>query len=70
MVEVFVTNVQRVAAAKEIVALLLRNFPESKINFDLEDRDRVLRVEGNDFHPGKIMMLVTENGFECQVMEE
>ncbi|HWV68689.1 MULTISPECIES: hypothetical protein [Chitinophaga] len=70
MVEVFVTNVKRVAAAKEIVALLLRNFPDSKINFDLEDCDKVLRVEGENFHPGKIMMLVNENGFQCQVMED
>lgn len=69
MVEVFVTNVKRVAAAKEIVALLRRNFPESKINFDLEDRDKVLRVEGEDFQPGKIVMLVNETGFHCQVME-
>lgn len=69
MVEVFVTNVKRVAAAKEIVAVLRRNFPESKINFDLEDRDRVLRVEGDDFQPGKIVMLVNENGFHCEIME-
>ena len=70
MVEVFRTNVRRVAAAKEIVALLLRNFPDSKINFDLEDCDKVLRVEGNDFQPGKIVMLVNENGFQCHVMED
>jgi hypothetical protein len=70
MVEVFVTNVKRVAAAKEIVALLLENFPDSKINFDLEDRDKVLRIEGENFQPGKVMMLVNETGFHCQVMED
>lgn len=70
MIEVFKTNVRRVAAAKEIVALLQQNFPDSKINFDLEDCDKVLRIEGEDFHPGKIMMLVNENGFQCHVMED
>ncbi|HEY9261530.1 hypothetical protein [Chitinophaga sp.] len=70
MVEVFVTNVKRVAAAKEIVALLRENFPDSKINFDLEDRDKVLRIEGTDFQPGKVMMLVNETGFYCQIMED
>ncbi|MBS0028996.1 hypothetical protein ACTJJ0_13695 [Chitinophaga sp. 22321] len=70
MVEVFVTNVKRVDTAKEIVALLRRNFPESKINFDLEDRDKVLRVEGEDFQAGKIVMLVNETGFHCRVMED
>ena len=70
MVEVFVTNVRRVATAQEIVALLLENFPDSKINFDLEDCDKVLRVEGENFHAGKVMMLVNETGFHCQIMEE
>ncbi|MEC5145562.1 hypothetical protein [Chitinophaga sp. 212800010-3] len=70
MVEVFKTNVQRSSAAKEIISVLLRNFPGSKINFDLDDCDKVLRVEGEDFQPGKIMMIVNENGFQCQVMEE
>jgi hypothetical protein len=70
MVEVFKTNVRRVAAAKEILALLQQNFPGSKINFDLEDCDKVLRVEGNDFLPGKIVMLVNENGFQCHVMDD
>ncbi|RPD39795.1 hypothetical protein [Chitinophaga barathri] len=69
MVEVFVTNVKRAAAAKEILALLRRNFPDVKINFDLEDCDKVLRVEGDDFLPGKIMTLVNESGFQCRVME-
>ena len=70
MVEVFKTNVQRTTVAKEIIAILQQNFPGRKINFDLEDCDKVLRVEGEFFQPGKIVMLVNENGFWCQVMED
>ena len=69
MVEVFVTNVNRVTDAKEIVALLLRNFPDSKINFDLEDCDKVLRVEGIHFVTEKVMNLLKESGFQCAILE-
>lgn len=70
MVEVFKTNVQRRGVANALVALLNSNFPGSRINFDLEDCDRVLRVEGDNFHPEKVMMLVNENGFQCHIMED
>jgi hypothetical protein len=47
MIEIFKTNVQEVSHANEIVALLLEYYPGSKINFDMHDCDKILRVEGN-----------------------
>ena len=69
MIEVFKTNVQEACIAKDLVALLLRHFPDTKINFDLEDCDKILRVEGEDFITEKVMMVVKENGFMCTVLE-
>ena len=69
MVEVFKTNVQEVCNAKDLVALLLQHFPDTKINFDLEDCDKILRVEGENFIIEKVMMLVKENGFICKILE-
>jgi hypothetical protein len=69
MIEVFKTNIQKGAQAKKLVALLLQHFPGSKVNVDLHDCDKVLRVEGAHFLPAKIMTLVTENGFMCSVLE-
>ena len=69
MIEVFKTNVLESSQAAEIVALLLQHFPGSKINFDLDDFDKVLRVEGENFIPGKIMTVVKENGFMCHVLD-
>jgi hypothetical protein len=68
-IEVFQTNVQEVSQAEKIIALLLQHFPKSKINFDLEDCDKVLRIEGNNFMAEQIVTLVNENGFACKVME-
>lgn len=69
MVEVFKTNVQEQGEADKLIALLQQQFPATKINFDLHDCDRILRVEGSRIEPEKVMLLVKENGFACRVLE-
>jgi len=69
MVEVFKTNVQKTTQAKKLVALLLEHYPGNRINFDLHDCDKILRIEGNNVETQQIIMLVTENGFACDVLE-
>lgn len=48
MVEIFKTNVEEVSKASSIVEKLLQQFPAYRINFDLNDCDRILRVETRD----------------------
>ena len=69
MIEVFSTNVQKATEAKTLVALLAQHFPDHKINFDLDDRDKILRVEGHGFTPDHVMGVVQERGFLCAVLE-
>ena len=69
MIEVFKTNVQEFSEAQMLVALLRKHFPNSKINFDLDDCDKVLRVEGNNLLIEKVMTLVTQKGFLCTVLD-
>jgi hypothetical protein len=69
MIEVFKTNVETSGDASNIVSMLLHHFPGSRINFDLQDCDRILRVEGNSFSSDKIMLLLKENGFYCSILE-
>ncbi len=69
MVEVFKTNVQEAGGVQKITALLLEHFPESKINFDLHDCDKVLRLEGEIILPSKVISVVKENGFTCSVLD-
>ncbi len=69
MIEVFKTNVRKTVQAKRIIDLLLEHFPDNKINFDLHDCDKILRVEGKSFCPDKIMTLVMEKGFNCSILE-
>ncbi|SHH97356.1 hypothetical protein SAMN04488109_6378 [Chryseolinea serpens] len=68
-VEVFKTNVNESAHARQLVALLQQHFPGSRINFDLDDCDKVLRVEGHNLLAGKVMALMQEKGFHCRILE-
>lgn len=69
MVEVFKTNVQKKAQSKELLCVLSETFPSLKINFDLSDCDKVLRVEGENMEALRIMILLKEHGFKCEVLE-
>ena len=69
MIEVFKTNVEEVCYAKNVIALLLHHFPGSKINFDMHDCDKILRVEGENFAAEKVISLVVESGFRCNVLK-
>jgi hypothetical protein len=61
MVEVFKTNVQKKAQSKMLLCILSEAFPSFKINFDLSDCDKVLRVEGDNMEASIIMILVKEH---------
>ena len=69
MVESFKTNVQKKAQSKMLLCILSEAFPSFRINFDLSDCDRVLRVEGDNMEPLRIMILVKEYGFECEILD-
>jgi hypothetical protein len=69
MVEAFKTNVQKKAQSKMLLCILSEAFPLCKINFDLSDCDKVLRVEGDNMEASPIMILVKEHGFSCELLD-
>ena len=69
MVEVFRTNVQKKVQSKMLLCILSEVYPSFKINFDLSDCDKVLRVEGDNMEASIIMKLVKEHGFKCEVLD-
>jgi len=69
MVEVFKTNVQKKAQGKMLLSILSEAFPLFKINFDLSDCDKVLRVEGDNMEASTIMILVKQHGFNCDILD-
>ncbi|QSB28868.1 hypothetical protein [Flavobacterium sp. CLA17] len=68
MIEIFKTNVQETEQSKMIVMTLLEHFPDSVINFDLEDCDKILRIHAVSISNQTIIALVNSYGYHCEVL--
>ncbi len=68
MIEVYKTNVQEVEQSLLIVGKLLEHFPDSLINFDLEDCDKILRIHASSISNQKIIELLDSYGYHCEVL--
>lgn len=66
--EIFKTNVDDPVLADLLVQRLLCIYPFCRINFDLEDMDRILRVEGEAFSSEHIIRMITEYGYSCSLL--
>lgn len=69
VVEVFKTNVRSKRMANIIVADLARVCPGAKINFDLDDCDKILRIECNQLIPTDVIDIINRRGLKCEVLE-
>ncbi len=69
MVEVFKTNVRSIREAKRIVQKLGEQFPKHKINFDLSDCDKILRIQGNNILEREIINIVASLNYNCEILE-
>jgi hypothetical protein len=69
LVEVFKTDVRQRRQAKLLLGILQKRFPLLRINFDLEDCDKILRVEGENIQQEKIARLIIENGYQCNILD-
>ena len=68
MVEIFKTNVSKKSQSKLLLSALYKVFPLFKINFDLTDCDKILRVEGEYIEREKIAVCMEDNGFQCEIL--
>lgn len=69
MVEVFKTNVAEAEHAERMVSLLQQHFPGGRITFDLEDCDKILRIENTHIPVENIISLLHENQYECSILQ-
>lgn len=67
-VDVFKTTVKTEEDAAEIINLLKEYFPHHLISFDLEDCDKILRIEGVDNNQTFIKNTLLQEGFICEVL--
>ena len=69
-VEVFRTNVNLSKDASKIVKALNSRYPDFKINFDLDDCDKILRIEADQDPISCVSEIVAEYGFECELLKD
>jgi len=65
MIAIFKTNVKHPGSAMKVITELLYKYPSFRISFDLEDEDKILRIEGNFFHEEDVVFCLLSNGFIC-----
>lgn len=70
MIEVFKTNVLFQKDALQIVENLQKELKNTKINFDMEDCDKILRIEGtNKWKNQYVLSYLQKLGFNCEILE-
>lgn len=70
VIEVFKTNVLLEEDAALIVKAWKTEFPHSVINFDLDDCDRILRVQAHQQVIPYVPELVKQYGFACEPLAD
>lgn len=69
MIEVFKTNIVDENTAKTVLSDLAIHLPNSYINFDLEDCDKILRIENCSIHLDLVVDILNKNGFYCEPLQ-
>ena len=68
MVEVFRTNVEQEEQSHWLINQIISHIPNGIVNFDLEDCDKILRVEAENVSNQTIIKLLNQNGFYAEVL--
>ncbi|MBC9798157.1 hypothetical protein [Sinomicrobium weinanense] len=68
-IEIFSTNITDPVVADICTLVLSHHFPRTRIDFDLEDSDRILRVEGREIDAEKIIAVLASLEINCMLLE-
>ena len=69
MVEVFKTNVNEPFHAELLIRFIHKSFSEYNTSFDLEDCDKILRVESQcTIESNRLINLIQGFGFEIEIL--
>lgn len=69
-VEVFRTNLERYKESEILLLKLKQHFPDYLMNMDMEDCDKILRVEGKNILSEQIIKSVIFYGYNCEELPD
>jgi hypothetical protein len=67
-VEIFKTTLSDLSESDKIRKQLLTLYPTCQINFDLQDCDRILRMEGQ-FNNEIVIAILLSQGYQCEMLD-
>lgn len=72
MIEIYKTNIIKIDQAKQVYNHLIESFANYKIDFDLEDCDRILRIDTfeEELNQEAILKIVFDLGFYIEVLAD
>ncbi|WP_432672686.1 hypothetical protein [Flavobacterium sp. SM2513] len=72
MIEIYKTNISRKKEARQVAKQFKKSFPNCRIDFDLEDCDRILRIDtfNEALNNTAVLQLVLECGFYIEVLAD
>lgn len=72
IVKVFKTDVQDQLVARQIIRFLHQTLSHCRINFDLDDCDRILRIESQQgsVEEVEVQLLIARCGHFCEPLQE
>lgn len=70
MIFVFRTNVPNISEAENLGSLLDKHLPNANWNFDLEDCDKILRIDSPTQITATAIKVLQDNGYECEELAD
>lgn len=70
MVEIFKTNIENRKQVRRILSSFSATFPDLRVNVDLEDCDKILRVEGESIVADKVIDFMSVTGHQCEMLPD
>jgi hypothetical protein len=69
MIFVFKTSVKSKRQVKELQLLMDKTLPRSQWNFDLQDRDKILRIDSEENIVVMIIDLLNTHSYHCEELK-
>lgn len=69
MIEIFKTNLINAKQCNDVKATLKQVLPNARIVFDLEDCDRILKIDVQHLNAGVIKQIIRSQGYEIEILD-
>ncbi|MEO4006188.1 hypothetical protein [Flavobacterium sp. CAU 1735] len=69
MIKIFKTSIKKPSEAREVMQILSGRFPKCKVSFDLEDCDKILRIENDRLQTKAVVRVLESRQHFCEELE-